>query len=68
MSVEVDPLSSADGTPVTVEPTHGQGQAKVTDASVIELLVAGNQTLIKILAILELEFEMQTEEFTDGEN
>jgi hypothetical protein len=68
MSVEVDPLSSADGTPVTVEPTHGQSQAKVIDAAVHELLLAINQNLIKILTILELEFEMQTEEFTDGEN
>lgn len=68
MAVEIDPLSSADGTPVTVESTRGEGRAKTQDEAVIDLLLSMNDTLMRILTLLELEFELQTEEFTNGEN
>jgi hypothetical protein len=68
MSVEVDPLTSADGTPITIVPTKHGGAAKTHDDTVIELLTDMHQTLSKILTLLELEFEFQSEDLWNGEN
>lgn len=68
MSVEVDPIASEDGRPLTIVPARGQNAAKTSDDAVMELLVNMNDTLLKILAVLEIEFEFQSEELVSGEN
>jgi hypothetical protein len=61
----LDPLTSQDGTPVTIEKSQGRGRALTADDFVIEQLVLMNDSLGKILKILALEFE-QEEELING--
>lgn len=69
MAVTTDPLTSADGTPLTVQSTREQGRAQTQDEAVLEHLAMIASALNRILSILELEFELHSEDLNlNGEN
>jgi hypothetical protein len=66
MAVIVDPLTSQDGTPVSVVKTRGEGRAAIQDEAVLAQLTAIAGWLSKIHRILAFEFEqLDTEDNTE---
>ena len=66
--LQLDPLSSKDGTPVDVVKSQNIGRAQVADDPVLEQLTRIADTLDSINWILSMEFEIDTEELSDGED
>lgn len=61
-------VDEKDSTSLTIEKLRGEGQARTKDDTVIELLLGMTNILNRILIILELEFEMSTQELQDGQD
>jgi hypothetical protein len=68
MALEVEPLSSTDGTSVDVEKGQGKQQARTVDERVVEELQGIRETLGRILQVLEYEFEQMSEETYGSED